>query len=126
MQQEFLPFHGAAEPAFDRLPLDDLQIHFSPEDLEIVAALFLGVVHRGIGILYQRFGILSVLRVHADTNAAIDIEIVTFDEMEQAERLKYLSCAAGNVLAIGELGKQDNEFIATLAADGIRAAHAGL
>jgi hypothetical protein len=119
MQQEFLPFHCAAEPAFDRLPLDDLQIHFSPEDLEIVAALFLGVVHRGIGILYQRFGILSVLRVHADTNAAIDIEIVTFDEMGQAERLKYLSGADSNVLAVGDLGKQDNEFIATLAAYGI-------
>jgi len=26
------PFHCAAEPAFDRLPLDDLQIHFSPEE----------------------------------------------------------------------------------------------
>src|ERR1700736_3208393 len=119
MQQEFFPLHGAAEPAFDRLPLDDLQIHFRLEDLEIVAALFLGVIHRGISILYQGFGILSVLRVHADTDAAIDIEIVTFDEMGQAERLKYLSGADGYVLAIGDLGKQDNEFIATLAADGI-------
>src|SRR5260370_15782889 len=126
MQQEYCQFDGEAEPALDRLPLDDVQIHFSPEDLEIVAALFLGVVHRGIGILYQRFGILSVLRVHADTDAAIDIEIVAFDEMGQAERLKYLSGAASNVLAIGDLCKQDNEFIATLAADGIRAAHAGL
>src|SRR5260221_12426787 len=122
MQQEFLPFHCAAEPAFDRLALDDLQIHFSPEDLEIVAALFLGVVHRGIGILYQRFGILSVLRVHANTDAAIDIEIEAFDEMVQAERLKYLSGADGNVLAIGDLGKQEKESISTLALDWIQAA----
>ena len=51
MQQELFALEGAAQATFEGLPLYGLQIHFRLEELEIVAPVFLGVVHRRVRIL---------------------------------------------------------------------------
>src|SRR5580658_2251619 len=124
MQQELFSLESSAQAAFQRLPLYSLQVHFRLEKLDIVASGFFGVVHRHVGILDQRFGILSVFRVDADTDAAIDIQVLSPDGVRRVERKKYFSCTGGRVLRIGDLRKQDDEFVSALAADCVRGANA--
>src|SRR6266404_2211399 len=119
MQQELFSPESAAQAAFERLPLDSLQVHFRLEELEIVAPVFLGVVHGRVRILDQRFGILAVFRVDAYTDAAVNNQILSRDEVRCVERKKYSSCARGRVFRTRDLRKQDHEFITAQAADGV-------
>jgi hypothetical protein len=86
------------------LPLDSLEIHLRFKELEIVAPMFLGVVHRRVSTLYQGFRILSVSRVDADADAAIDMQI-QFPPMEwgplSARRilLALLAASSGRVIS---------------------------
>src|ERR1700730_7176343 len=124
MQQELFSLESAAQASFERLSLYRLQIHFRLEELEIVAPPFLGMVHRHVRILDEGFGILSVFRVNTDTDAAIDMQIVSPNGTGCAERKKYFVRTRGRVLRTGDLRKQDNELIAALAADRVGSAHA--
>jgi hypothetical protein len=85
VQQKLFPIEGGAEAFFQRLPFDGLQIHFRPEKLEIVTPGLLGVIHGHVRILNQRFGILTVSRIDADADAAIDIQIMSSDGVACAE-----------------------------------------
>src|SRR5580658_1402016 len=85
VQHELFSLEGSAQAAFQSLPLDCLQIHIRLEELEIVATVFLGVIHRCVRILDQCFGILSVSWVDADTDAAIDMQILSRDGVRCVE-----------------------------------------
>jgi hypothetical protein len=52
----------------ERLPFDRLEVHVGLEEPVSVAPGFLGAVHRGVCALDQRFGILPVIRRHADAD----------------------------------------------------------
>jgi hypothetical protein len=53
------------------------------EELEIVAACLLGAIHCCISVLDQRLHIRSVFRVDADTDAAIDSDMVPINVIGQ-------------------------------------------
>jgi hypothetical protein len=99
VQQELIALDGAAQAAFKRLPLHRSEVHFRGEELEIVAAVFLGVVHGGVGILYERFRILAIGRIDADTNAAVDVQVVPVNGAGKTERMKYFICTGGWVIS---------------------------
>src|SRR5580700_1132473 len=125
VQDEFVELYGAAQPSFERLAVDGFEIHFRLEKLEIVSSFFLGVVHGSIGVLGEGVSILSVTREDTDADAATDVELFTGNEVRGAEGKKNFRGAGGGVFGVGDLGQQDNEFVATLAADGIGTAHRG-
>ena len=49
------------------------------EVLQVVSPLFLGVIHRGIGIFHQGAGILAIVRVNADADARAGVQAITID-----------------------------------------------
>src|SRR5260221_4167063 len=124
MQQELFSLEGAVQAAFERLPLHSFEIHVRLEELEIVAPAFLCVVHRRVRILDQRFGIFSVFRVDANTDAAIDMEVWSLNGAGCAERMKYFFRTPGRVFRMSDLRKQDDEFISALTAHRVGGAHA--
>ena len=105
--------------AFDRA-----HVHVLREELVIVAPFFLGVVHRGIGILDQRFRILGVGRVHADADAGRHMQLVFANRMWHRQRSQYLVGGQGSVFHMLVRRYQDYEFVATLPAHRIGTAHA--
>src|SRR5208282_3537447 len=119
VQHELVSLEGVAQVAFERLALDSLRIHFGREELEIVAAAFFGVVHRGIRMLDERFGIPSVFRIDADADAAVDMEIVPLDGVGRSEGGEQFFGAGSSATGMGDVRQQDDEFIATLAADSV-------
>src|SRR2546429_1731170 len=53
MQHKLVSLQGAAQEPFEGLPRDSPRSHVRLEELEIVASLFLRVVHRGVRTLEQ-------------------------------------------------------------------------
>jgi hypothetical protein len=60
-------------------------IHLRFKELKIVSPVFFGMVHRRVGALYQGFGILSIPRVDAHADAAIDMQIRSSNGMRAKE-----------------------------------------
>src|ERR1700737_465820 len=54
VQSEFLPLQGAPQALLDGLPLDGADVHGRREKLIVLTAVFLGLVHRGVGVLDER------------------------------------------------------------------------
>ena len=48
---KFLPFQGAPQASFHGLSLDRPNIHLRLEEPIALTAIFLGLVHRGVGVL---------------------------------------------------------------------------
>ena len=65
MQQQLPAFQSISQPAFQRLTLDGLETHVWSKELVIVTPIFLGMIHRRVGILEQRLIIFTVAGVAA-------------------------------------------------------------
>jgi hypothetical protein len=68
MQYKFVPLEGAAQAAFEELPLDGTHVHVLGEELVVVAPLILCVVHRRIRTPDQGVRVAAVVRIDADTD----------------------------------------------------------
>ena len=86
VQRELLALQRPAQALFDRLPLHGARVHRRLEELIALAAVFLGLVHRGVGVLDQRLGIQAVVGVDADADADGDVQIVLVDRDAAAPR----------------------------------------
>ena len=75
MQRQLLPVERLAQAVLERAPLERLLGHGRGEQLEVVAAALLGPVHRRVGALQQRLGVLAVLGVEADPAARRDVHV---------------------------------------------------
>src|ERR1700677_808450 len=102
VQQKLAPLESVAQVPLYRVSFYCLVIHRRRVELEIVAPAFLGVVHRRIRILDQRFAILSVFWVDADANTPIDMQILPGNAMGRGEPKKYLFCAGRGIFWTGD------------------------
>ena len=84
------------------------------------------MIHRDIGVLDHRFDVLAVIGVEADADAQGDVEPMATDEMGLGHGLDQLFGGEVSVLHRLDFGQQHHEFVAPLAADGIREPDAGL
>ena len=125
MQHELVLLHGAAQVVFDHHALDGAGIHVALEELVIVASQFLGVVHRRIGVLHHRLHGAAVVGIDADADAEADMDFVPVDEMRRGDGNKQLFGDMGRILRLLDVGQQDDELVAAVAADRVRRAHAG-
>ena len=89
VQRELLPFQSASQAFLDRLPLHGAHVHRGREKLIALAPMFLGLVHRGIGILDQRLRIQAVIGIDADADAGGDVKLVLVDRMRLGHRLQH-------------------------------------
>lgn len=90
VQLELTAFQRAAQAGLERSLLDLAAVHIRLEELRIVAAIFLGVMQRQVGILEQRFRVQPVVREHADAYAYRHLKIVGREVMRQNERSAHM------------------------------------
>src|SRR5450755_3929101 len=101
-------------------------VHLRGKPLVVIPSASLCVIHRGVGVRENRFDVLAVVRVETDANTQGDVEPMVTDEVGLAYGLDQLFCGEGGVFRRLDFGQQHHEFIAALAADGIRVADASL
>jgi len=87
------------------------------------ALITLGAQQRKVRLYQECLGIRSVGGVHTNTDARSDVQILVFDVVRRGDRSEQLVGAEGRVLCTSYFGQQDHEFIAALAAYGVRSAH---
>ncbi len=126
MQHKLALLERMVQRLLDGLPRHRADIHFRSEHLVVVAPAFLGMIHRGVGVPDHRFNVLAVVGVEADADAQGDVEPMATDEMGLGHGLDQLFGGEDSVLRIFDFGQQHHEFVAPLAADGIREADARL
>src|SRR5882724_13561459 len=124
VQREFLPLQGAPQTLLDGLTLHGPDIHGRLEILIALTPIFLGLVHRGVRVLDERFRIQAVIRIDAYANACGDVKIVLVDGMSLRRRLQHSSRANGSIFRLFHFRKQHDEFVASLPAYRVRAAYA--
>ena len=76
VQCEFLALESAPQTLLDGLPLDGADVHGGLEKLITLAAVFLGLIHGGVGVLDERLGVQAVVGIDADADAGGDVQIV--------------------------------------------------
>ena len=106
------------------MPLHRPDVHRRLEKLKAPAPIFLGLVHCRVRVLDERVGVRAIGGIDADADTCGDVEIVLVDEMRPRHRLQHSSRRDGRVFRAINFQKQNDEFVAALPADGIRAAYA--
>lgn len=89
------------------------------EKLEIVAAIFFGLIHGYVSRLDEGFRVQAVVGKDADAYAGANFEAMMTDEIGSFQHGEQLLRAESGVFCVGDFGKKYHEFVATLAADGI-------
>ena len=84
------------------------------------------MVHRDVGVLENRYAVQAVLWIDANSNAQTDRESMATDEMRLGHCPNQLLGDEYGVLRLHDFGKKHYKFVAAVAADRIRTAHAGL
>ncbi len=116
----------AAQAVLERDPLQGLGVHDGVEELVVVAALLLGLVHGGIRALDERLGVDAVLGEDADSDRCGDVELAPFDMEGIADGFEDLLGDERGVLGMTELGQEQRELVAAEAGHRVAVAHARL
>ena len=129
MQDELALLLSVAQIAFQFQTLQGTGVHVGLVELEVVLAAFLGVIHRGVGVLHQLAQLATVLRSEGDTDTGGDEEFAAFED-ERARQagenlLGDMNGAIQCALAGGARLQQQGEFVAAHARHGVVAVDAG-
>ena len=100
VQREFLPFQCAAKVLLDGLPLDGANVHRWLEKLIALPSILLGLIHRRVRVLDQRFSIQSVVGIDAHAYTRGDVKIVLVDGMSLRHYLQHSSRGNGGVFGL--------------------------
>jgi len=84
----------------------------------------LGAQQGKVCLVQDRLGIRAVSGVHADTHARSDVQGQAIDRQRRGNRGEQVVRAERRILRTGHFRQQDDEFIAAVAAHGVRPAHA--
>ena len=124
IQQKLVLPEGAPQTAFYRQSPHRTGVHVGAEELVFVAAVGLGVKHRGVRVLHHAVHVVAVIRIDADADAEADMQFVSFDQMWQCEGGKQFFRDVGCIQRLFDFGQQNHEFVAALAAYRVGGAHA--
>src|ERR1700683_1984891 len=120
MKQEFVALKNIPQLALEGLTLDGMETHFPVKELVIVAPVFLGVIHRRVGILDQRVSILAGFGECTDPDACGDVKSMFSNSVNLFQFRDDLFSADGGIGCVSDFRKQDHKFIPALAADRVR------
>jgi hypothetical protein len=73
----------------------------------------------------QHVRVVSIVRIGADPDAGIDLQVFLVDQTASRQRAKNFSGDEHGVFGTPNLRKQYHEFISAVATDGVRPAHSG-
>ena len=112
VQRELVALQRAAQGALQRQALDRLRLDLLGEEAEAVLAVFLGEIHRHVGILGQRLHVGAVGRIHRDADRGRGVAFVAAQLQRLAEHGQQLAGDAFDLVAFGGLFQDDHEFVA--------------
>jgi hypothetical protein len=88
-------------------------------ELEAVATLSLGPVHRHVGVLHQRPRVGAVGRPDADADAGGHVEVVAAHRERLAERIEDSPGGGHRIGRRAHLGQDDGELVAAQTGHGV-------
>ena len=103
MQQQLVAFKSISQLAFQGLTLDGLETHVWGKELVIIAPIFLGAIHRRVGILEQRLTIFTVAGVRAYADAHGNSKTVFADAVLPLKLGDDLCGANGGIFHVCDL-----------------------
>ena len=116
-QAQFLALDGLAQRGVQQHLLEGFFGHVLAVEAESVAALLFGAVHRRIRVAHQHIRGLSVLRVHADTQAGAHRNFVPIEGDRQAQGADDFFRDGRDILGDGHVFQHHQELIAADASD---------
>ena len=78
-QAELAARQGDLEPLLEHAAMLQRVVHAALEEVVVAAALALGAIERGIGVLEQRFDVVAVARRERDADRGADVDLVALD-----------------------------------------------
>src|ERR1019366_9184191 len=100
IQGESPTFQRTPRALLDGLPCHGSRIHRRLEELETLAAVFFGLIHRGIRVFDERLRVRPVVGKDAYANAGGDVQIMQVDRMRLRHVAKYTARHDGGVLCL--------------------------
>jgi hypothetical protein len=123
MHIELRGFDGGAQAGFDGDTFLELAVHDGTEDLEIIAAAVLGLVHRGVRMPQQRSDVVAVARIQTHSDTYRRHQRTTVDNDGRAQRLRDARSRFVNLRDGFDRAQDDDELIAAHADHDVVAAH---
>ncbi len=101
-----------AQRGLQRQPLDRLGLDLLGEETEAVLAVFLGKIHRHVGILGQRLRVVAVGRVHRDADRGRGVAFMAAQLQRLAEDGQQIAGDVLDFIPFRGLLENHDEFVA--------------
>jgi len=124
MQHELSLPEGPPEAGFNKQAAHCVAVHVGREELVLVAAACLGVVHRSVRVLQHGIHTGAVIGIDADADAQGHMQFVLANALWLGKRDEQLFRDQGSILRLLDFGEKDHELVTALAAYGVRGTHA--
>src|SRR5580692_1396200 len=118
-EKEFISLERQPQTVLQCQSLPDFGVHFLGEESKVVASLFFGAVHGGVGVLDQDFSTLAVVWKDADAEAAADAEWVPLHDKFIGHCGHEPFSGNGRVGHIPDTSQYDEEFVSAQPGDSI-------
>ena len=112
VQRELVALQRAAQRRFQRQPLDRLRLDFRGEEAIAVLAVFLGEIHRHVGILGQRLHVGAVVRIHRDADRSRGVAFVAAQLHRLAQHRQEICGDFLDLVTLRGLFQDHHEFVA--------------
>src|SRR5437879_6531054 len=112
MQRKLIALQRTAQSGFQFQVFDRLGPGFLGEETEAVLAVFLGQIHRHVGILRQRQRVAAVLGIHRDADAGGGVALVTAEFHGRAENGEQVRSDIFDFIGFGALFEDDDDLVA--------------
>src|SRR3569623_1785080 len=119
MQREFATFERAPQFHLHGQLRTALGAHFGNIKLILILALFLGAVHRDVGVLHQHLGALPVLGIERNAERRRDEQLLALADEGLGEGAAHLVHDRRHLFYIEGMIEDHHELIAAAAADGV-------
>ena len=119
VQLQFLALQGAAQILFHRQPLQGADMHVASVELNVVAAVFLGSIHGGIGVFQQGFHILAVPGEQADADTGGHETLMVFNLKGGFKGFQELARKVRHPFLLAQPFQHADEFVAAHAGDSV-------
>ncbi|MNL02295.1 hypothetical protein D3C87_1227960 [compost metagenome] len=118
-QVQLVAFDGAAQFVFQRHAFAGLGGEVAGVAFDAVAALGLGAVHRGVGVLDQCGNVAAILRIEAGADTGADEKLVFAGLERRGETIEQFGGDVVGIAGLLQARQQNDEFVTPQARHGV-------
>jgi hypothetical protein len=122
---ELLLLDGGTQARFDGDALLQLAVHAGAEELKVISAAILRLIHGGVGVAQQLADIRAIAWIQADTDTHRGDERAAIHDHGRAERFVDPTGSFVDVVRALHVLEHDDELVAAHAHDDVLIAHRG-